>query len=396
MKCTLAITQRCNLSCDYCYINKKDSITQFSTVRKIIDFIFENAQKDERIDIGFFGGEPFLEYDLMKKITALIQTHKSFDQNRVIISVTTNGTIFSEEIANFLAEKKIVLCISCDGPSIVHDTFRHFSDGSGSSITVENNIKRALKIFPFTPVNAVYSPETLQYLPEVVDYLSALGVRNIYLNPNISARWTRKEADMFSNIYASIGKKYIDFYCEGKPVYISLIDSKISVILRGGYKSLEKCKMGNREFAFAPSGNIYPCERLIGSDDGKIHCLGNINEGFIPKEKYKTTLNVSNVAANKECQICGLKDYCMNWCSCTNYFSSGSYSVVAPYICASEKASISVAFQIIKDLEARGLSCLDLIAGNPLMNLSSLKNNLFTGQPFNGSIAKNPNIEAKF
>jgi uncharacterized protein len=389
MKCTLAITQRCNLACDYCYVDKKDSIVQFSTVRKIIDFIFENAQKDEKIDIGFFGGEPFLEYDLIKKITALIQTHKSFDQNQVNISVTTNGTIFSEEIANFLAEKKIVLCISCDGPSIVHDTIRHFPDGSGSLIIVEENIKRALKIFPFTPVNAVYSPETLQYLPEVVDYLLALGVRNIYLNPNISARWTKKEADMFPTIYSSIGKRYIDFYCKRKPVYISLIDSKISVILRGGYKSLEKCKMGNKEFAFAPSGNIYPCERLIGSDDGNIHCLGNINEGFIPKEKYKTTLSVSNVAVNNECQICGLEDYCMNWCSCTNYFSSGSYSVVAPYICASERASIGVAFQIIQDLEAKGLSYLDLITGNPLINLSSLKNNLFTGQTFNGFVVKN-------
>lgn len=211
-----------------------------------------------------------------------------------------------------------------------------------------------------------------------MDYLSSLGVSNIYLSPNISARWTKEKADMFPYIYDIIGKKYLDFYREGKPRYISLIDSKIAVILRGGYKSLERCKMGIGEFAFAPSGNIYPCERLIGSDDGRKHCLGNINDGFIPKEKYKKTLNVSNTAVNNECQICGLKDYCMNWCGCTNYFSTGRYNTVAPFVCASERASINVAFQIIQNMEDIGLNFSDHLAGNPLMELYLPRNNLST------------------
>lgn len=369
MKCTLAITQRCNLACHYCYIQKTDSVMHLSTAKKIIDFIFENSQKNEKIDIGFFGGEPLLEFNLIKKITTLIQTHKSFDPSRVIISATTNGTIFSEEISNFLIENNMVLCVSCDGPSIVHDALRHFPDGSGSSSIVEKNIKQILKTFPLIPVNAVYSPQNLNSLPEVVEYLSSLGVRNIYLSPDISARWTIKEANMFPHIYDCIGKKYMDFYRKGKPRYISLIDSKITAILRGGYKPLERCRMGNGEFAFAPSGNIYPCERFIGSDNGKAHCLGNINDGFIPKGRCGRILSIHSAAVNEECQICGLKDYCMNWCGCTNYFSTGSYKMVAPYICASEKASIKVAFQIIQNIDNSGLNFSDHLAGSPLMNL---------------------------
>jgi uncharacterized protein len=87
-----------------------------------------------------------------------------------------------------------------------------FPDGRGSSEIVEANIKLALKDFPLIPVNAVYSPENLHLLPDVVEYLASIGVRNIYLNPNISARWTKKEADTLPEIYGAVARKYIDFY----------------------------------------------------------------------------------------------------------------------------------------------------------------------------------------
>ncbi len=363
MKYTLAITQRCDLACNYCYIGKKNAKMSISTAEKIVDFIFDSTPKNEKIDIGFFGGEPLLEFDLIKKITNLIQSHKSFDPDRTTLSVTTNGTIFSKEIAGFLEDKNMVLCISCDGPPFIQDASRPFPDGMHSSGIVEKNIKEALKFFPLIPVNAVYSPENLQYLPDVVDYLSSLGVKNIYLNPNISARWTKKEAGMFPRIYSNIGIRYMDFYRQGKPRFINLIDNKIVVILRGGYKSLERCRMGNGEFAFAPSGNIYPCERLIGQDEGKTHCLGNINDGFIQRKTCKTIS-----AVNLECQTCGLKDYCMNWCGCTNYFSTGKYEAVAPFICNSEKAAISAAFHVIQEMRENWQNFSDHMAGTPLMN----------------------------
>jgi uncharacterized protein len=366
VKCVLALTQKCNLACSYCYIQKDHSVMPLPTASKIVDFIFKNFRENEKIEIGFFGGEPLLQFDLIKEITDIIQMHEFFDSSRVVISLTTNGTIFSEDIAGFLVEKDVILNISCDGPSEIQDVFRHFPDGRGSSKIVEKNIRKAVKLFPLLPVNSVYSPENLHLLPAVLDYLSSLGIRNIHLNPNISARWTKKDADALPYIYNEIGKKYMEFYRLGDPRYISLIDSKIAVILRGGYRPMERCRMGKGEFAFAPSGNVYPCERLIGSDDGKTHCLGNINNGFI----IGNTCNAaSNHALNKECTTCGLKEYCMNWCGCTNYYSTGKYDVVSPFICASEKAAISVAFQIIQNIGNSWLDFAHHLAGTPLMNI---------------------------
>ena len=368
-KCTLLITQNCNLACDYCYIEKQKSVMSTSTAEKIIDFVFANADKDEKIEIGFFGGEPLLEFNLIKEITDMIQDHKAFDPNRVNISVVTNGTIFSDKISTFLEKKNIILCISCDGPAKVQDINRHFPNGSGSSKIVEQNLRKALKLFPLIPINAVYSPKTLQFLPEVVDYLVSLGAVNIYLNPDISAEWTEKEAEQLPKIYGTIGQKYMDFYLQGKPKYISLIDGKITVILREGYKPTERCRMGQGEYAFAPSGNIYPCERLVGADDGKTHCIGNINHEFEPTKTCNPNSN-SCTANNIECKECELKEYCMNWCGCTNFYSTGSYGTVGPFVCASEKAAINVALQVLEAFKNQQVFTHHL-AGTPLANVIS-------------------------
>ena len=76
-----------------------------SAAKKIIDFIFKNTPSQEKIDIGFFGGEPLLEFELIKKITEIIENHPSFNNKLVELTVVTNGTIFSDEIADFLKKE---------------------------------------------------------------------------------------------------------------------------------------------------------------------------------------------------------------------------------------------------------------------------------------------------
>jgi uncharacterized protein len=366
VKCTLAITQKCNLACDYCYIQKNEVTMRLATAQNIVNHVFLNSPLDEKIDFGFFGGEPLLEFALIKCITGIIQSHERYSPERVTLTVTTNGTILTRQIIDFLIANSFALCISCDGPPIVQNRHRHFKNGKGSSTLVEKNIKRALEIFPLIPVNAVYSPETMESLPDVVAYLVSLGVERIFLNPDISAVWTEKEATILPRLFDSIGKMYLDYHLRSKPKYISLIDSKIAVILKGGYQPMEKCRMGDGELAFAPSGNIYPCERLIGSDNENSHCLGNINDKIELKKRCR---HIPTEAVNTECAHCSLNGYCMNWCGCTNYAMAGSYDTAAAFLCASEKAAINVAFDTIR------------LAGDNNINLS----HTLTGAPFSST-----------
>jgi uncharacterized protein len=229
---------------------------------------------------------------------------------------------------------------------------------------VEETIGRAKEYFPYLLVNAVYHPDTFRHLPQVVEYFSSLGLTQIYLSPDFSASWGKKEIELLPEIYGQIGKFYIECYLLQKPHFISLIDSKISVILRGGYKPLERCRMGKGEFGFGPSGNIYPCERLIGKDDGKMHCLGSINE--VALNSLATSAHVLKGKSNEECQMCSFQDYCMNWCGCSNYFSSGHYNRVSPFLCASEKTAILTAFNAFQAIEKKlGPIFMEHLSGVP-------------------------------
>ena len=365
MKYTLCITQQCNLRCDYCYMAKSNVQMPLDMASEVVNFIYKRSPLNETIDIGFFGGEPLLEFDLLQEITQIIEDHPSFDRERVELNLVTNGTIYSDEIADFIENHNIGFGISCDGPPHVHDKHRFDPHGEGSAATVAQNIIQAVRRFPELMVNAVYSPETLQYLPDVVDYLASLGVTQIYLNPDFSATWSASDAALLPEIYDRISKRYIESYFKKQPLYINLIDSKITVILRGGYQPQERCRMGKGEMAFAANGNIFPCERLVGSGAESEHCIGHIGKGLnLERMTCRTAPSV-----NDECSTCGMREYCVRWCGCSNYFSSGYYNRVGPFLCASERAAIQVSYNTIETMEKiAGSIFSDHVAGDPAIN----------------------------
>jgi uncharacterized protein len=127
----------------------------------------------------------------------------------------------------------------------------------------------------------------------------------------------------------------------GTKVGINIIDIKVLTFVKDGYRLEDKCGHGEIEWAFAPSGNVYPCERFIGEDDDMSLCLGNINNGSGLKNRCVKAEHGGTI--NPECISCSYSRYCMNWCVCTNYFMSGQFNTVTPVFCASEKALIRAA-----------------------------------------------------
>jgi uncharacterized protein len=371
VKYTLLITQACNLACEYCYVGKRAGSMPLPTLRKAIDFAFEHTPREERIDVGFFGGEPLLEFDLIKAGTDLIERHPLYDADRVELAIVTNGTIFSDEIVSYVREHGVGFVVSCDGPPDVHDAFRRFPDGRGTSHLVERTIERALDAFSLIPVNAVYHPTTLRHLPRTVEYLSSLGVRQIYLNPDFSAGWTEDDAASLPEVFGRIADLYTDYYLRGDPHFISSIDNRIAVILRGGYEPLERCRMGRGEFAFAPDGRVYPCERLVGADAND-HCIGNLKDGL--EFSSLSCHLVPGSDTNAECRTCGVSAYCINWCGCSNYFSSGYYNRVGGFLCASERAILGAALNAYERLEAAiGPGFFEHAGGFPIVNSSRVR-----------------------
>ncbi len=366
MKYVVCITQRCNLDCAYCYVSKMDTRMSFDIAKKVVEFMYGNTPSEERIDFGFFGGEPLLEFGLIKDVTNYIEQHSMFARERVDVTIVTNGTVYNEEIRDFVAEHDMGFGISCDGPAHVQDVFRRFPNGAGSSAIVEETIRGATESLSSVMVNAVYHPKTLSYLSETVSYFSELGIRQIHLNADYSAQWTPDDCTRLDTACREVGDRYIEFYKNNDPHYISLIDSKITVILRDGYQAMERCRMGRGEYAFIPDGRIYPCERLIGQGDDN-HCIGNIANG-INLDMMACHIS-SKSEINTECQSCGIRDYCMNWCGCSNYLATGYYNRVSPFLCASEKIAIKTAFDVYMRMETLfDKPFIEHVNGHPLIN----------------------------
>ena len=348
MKITLSLTHYCNLSCRYCYSGravKKDM--SFTTAKKIVDFAVDITPPEQTIEFCFFGGEPLLRFDLIKQITDYIREQER-EASSVRLSITTNGTILTRSILDFLRKEHVDLCISIDGPAHVHDLNRCYGNGQGSFTKVVKNLRKVKEQLDYVQVNAVYGPETIDFLPETISFFTQLEIPTIHLNPNICASWTRSIYPNLQGIYMQIADHYIQSYRRGKEIAVNLIDSKIILFLKGGYTAGDKCGMGETEWGFAPSGNIYPCERLIGEDDDSSLCLGNIYTGLDVARRCSLLKQRGN--HNEECEVCDFKKYCMNWCGCTNYHMTGHTDQVGPMMCASEKAAIQAAKHVLVTL----------------------------------------------
>jgi uncharacterized protein len=364
---TLCVTLRCNLACTYCYVSKNSATMSLTTARRAVDFIFGHAPPKSSIEIGFFGGEPLLEFSLLRDLTDLVESHPAYDPALVSFTITTNGTIFSDAIATFLKTHSFKVCVSCDGPPHVQNLFRRTSEGKDTASVVERTLIAAQQALSTILVNAVYHPQTLHYLPETLDYLSGLGLRQIFLNPDYSARWTPLEAGELPAVYRALADRYIAWYLNHDPHFVSVFDTKIAVLMRGGYHPQERCQMGTGELAITPDGGLYPCERLIGTGTDDRHRIGSIDRGLDLSRLAERCAPSGQL--NPECSECSLKDCCMNYCGCTNAFMTGYYNRVGPFLCASERAAVQSSLDVFTTLERQlGPLFLHHLAGAPHWN----------------------------
>lgn len=144
----LQVTQNCNLRCKYCvysgsYVNRTHTKKRmsFEIAKQAVDFYFaHNTNKDAGV-ISFYGGEPLLEMELIKKI--VVYSEKLYEGKELRFNMTSNATLLTDEIADFLYEHNFNLTISLDGPEEVHNQSRVFADSkTGTFQCIIKNLEK--------------------------------------------------------------------------------------------------------------------------------------------------------------------------------------------------------------------------------------------------------------
>ena len=352
MNLTLCLTHDCNLACAYCYAGAKrrDAMT-WDVAQRAIDFAF--GPDDAKRQLGFFGGEPLMQWNLLRRALEYAESIDTPEGVTLLKTLTTNGTLLDDDKLAWLAERDVFLAVSIDGDRAMHDLTRPLRGGGSSFDACVAGLRRALAVLPQTEVIVVPDPRNVWRLADGVKHLAdETGAIRISINPNFYVEWPQASLDAWRREFEKLGAFYIERFRSGRPLYLNFIDGKVITRLKDGFEACDRCSFGEDEIAVAPSGRIYPCERLVGEDTNDEVCIGTVHEGFDVDKRLALMARRGNT--NDDCLECRLKHRCMNWCGCINYATTGSIDRVDGVVCFHERMAIAIADRVANTLYEEG------------------------------------------
>lgn len=331
---TLQVTQQCNLKCNYCpysgsYYNRQhnDKHMSFDIAKKAIDFYIRHSFDLPVIQIGFYGGEPLIEFELIKEIVDYCK--RMCVGKEIHYFMTTNGTLLTEEKIKFLMENNFILTISLDGPRQYHDRNRHKVDDSGTFDTVMKNISKLYEQYPDkrdkVQFNCVLDPasdmkcvndffmneDMLKEYQVRFSSVSRQGIKEEDKFLPDEQYFEQYKYELFKMFYAKTGKvKGIDvsrvveeYYWQIKTVYAQ---RKLSGLVEEVSHPSGPCIPGIHKLFVDVKGDFYPCEKVCECSGDMI--LGDVESGLDLNEVDRH-LNVGKMS-EEQCKNCWCAKYC--------------------------------------------------------------------------------------
>lgn len=348
----LNIAHDCNIRCGYCFASTGDyhggrKLMPFSVASKAIDFLLATSGSRKRLEVDFFGGEPLMNFDVVKQTVIYAREREKEYGKRIGFTVTTNGTLLSKEIEEFINENMDNIVLSIDGRKQVNDRMRKFADGRGTY----DNIMPKLKSFVKSRgdksyyIRGTFTANNLDFCSDVL-HLADSGFKEISIEPVAAEKekgYALREEHLprIYEEYDKLASKYIEYNENGKGFryYHFLMD------LDGGpciYKRVSACGSGVEYFAVTPDGELYPCHQFVGRQE---YLLGDIWKGVTNKELQKE-FSENTVYHKEKCRECWAKFYCSGGCQANA--AAFSKDLKKPYDleCSLQKKRIECAIMI--------------------------------------------------
>ena len=331
---TLQVTQQCNLRCSYCaysgdYSNQRthaDRRMTLETAKKAIDFLLERSIELPEVNLAFYGGEPLLEFELIKECVRYAKNN--IEGKRLKFNLTTNGTLLTDGVVDFLQKNDFGISISIDGSKAEHDTNRRFINGEGTFDTIIRNINRIRERYPEydrkISIMTTINPSTdlgcvLEYFStdEIFSDKSIVFSEVVERNYNGDISYDRnhyrvRNYEYTKMLFALVGK--LD-YSHVSPL---MIGSRSSILLSQrsmtNHSALSPrmhhggpCMPGLSRAFVRVDGAILPCERVSETQDYFV--IGTLSEG-LNINKMKAILNIGKLSEN-DCKNCWCLRHCM-------------------------------------------------------------------------------------
>ncbi|HTB23757.1 MAG TPA: radical SAM protein [Puia sp.] len=317
---SLAIAQKCNLGCSYCYAQEggfgvKAKNMPLEKAISAVDLLFAQNFTAQKMNIAFLGGEPLANREALRAVTRYAKERAEAESKRIHFSITTNGTLLTEDDANFFEHYGFSVTVSLDGVGEVHDRLRPFKGGKGSYERIIRNVEPLLVLQKNMQVSArvTVTPGNL-HLKETLDELIRLGFHSVGFSPMLSSPGGNDEMDsvslekMLENMI-ECGKEFEKNLVAGKRYPFSNMSTALKEIHRGTHRPYP-CGAGAGYLGVSASGELAACHRFVENKQGY---FGNLTEG-IDRKIQQSWLTERHVHRQEPCKSCWARYLCGGGC----------------------------------------------------------------------------------
>ncbi len=345
----LNIAHDCNLRCEYCFASTGDfgegrKLMTFETGKKAVDFLLEHSANRRNLEMDFFGGEPLMNYDVVKQIVEYARSQEAPHQKKFRFTITTNGMLLDDEKIEFLNREMSNIVLSIDGRKEVNDRMRKRVDGSGCYDRILPQFQKLVSLRGDKEyyVRGTYTKYNLDFADDVLSLVDAgfdqVSVEPVIADPEKPYALTEADLPQIFLEYERLVQKILDYEAQGKKFnffhFMLDLDQGPCAI-----KRLRGCGCGNEYVAITPDGDIYPCHQFVGEADYK---MGNVDEGTFD-QNLKAKFSKAHIYQKSDCRQCWARFYCSGGCNANNYQYAGDILKAHKLSCEIEKKRLECA-----------------------------------------------------
>ncbi len=348
----LHIAHTCNLNCSYCFAgqgkyNGERGIMSFETGKRALDFLIENSGTRKNLEVDFFGGEPLMNWEVVKKLVEYARSIEKEHNKNFRFTLTTNGMLVDDEVIEFSNKEMSNVVLSLDGRKEIHDRFRVDYNGEGSFDKIVPKFQKFVEARGNKDyyMRGTFTHANPDFLEDIKTMLN-LGFTELSMEPVVCAEddpsaLTKEDMPVIFEQYEKLAQLMLKRKEEGKPFtfYHYMID------LSGGpciYKRISGCGSGTEYMAVTPSGELYPCHQFVGDEKFR---LGDIWTG-VTNSNIQSEFMQCNVYEREECRDCWARLYCSGGCAANAYHATGSIKGIYKYGCELFKKRMECAIMV--------------------------------------------------
>ena len=360
----LNVTNQCNLSCKYYYEFGEDPVAtpegkpkfmDEQTARAAVDHLIENSPGRRHIHITFFGGETLMNFPLVKLVIDYARKRAHTAGKYIDFSLTTNGTLLRADIIEYLAENRVGVAISLDGPKEMNDALRVFKTGRGSYDIIEPKVRELLKRHTSRPIAArvtltSHAADVLKIFRHLKHDLGfhEVGLAPVTTSPNRLYAIGSNGLDTVLAQFTELAQEYLEYALRSEHHGFSNVSDTLGE-LHAGISKAHPCGAGLGMVGVGPSGDIAPCHRFVDSDT---HKLGHISTG-IDRAAQADFIARGHLIRKIECHTCWARPVCSGGCYHEAYDRYGDTGHANLHSCDWIRGWTDVCLRVYGEIAAR-------------------------------------------